>query len=107
MSSSSSSSSDTVYDCLSLEGEVIGEAPRCDGGVEGRSLVDVGDEGEAGRRKGEERGELRKEDCLYQPLESIEIVSHIPCCSARSHWSCGGAVDVTLVEMCVFSYAVR
>lgn len=80
ITSSSSSSSDTVYDCLSLDGEVIGDAPLCDGGVEGRSLVDVGEEGDAGLRKGEERGELRKEDCDHQPRESIEIVSHIPCC---------------------------
>lgn len=62
MSSSSSSSSETVYDCLSFDGDVIGDAPRCEGGVDGRSLTWVGDCGEAGLRKGEDRGELRNVD---------------------------------------------
>ncbi len=66
MMSSSSSSSETVYDCLSLEGEVIGEACDLLGGVADLSLAAVGELGEAGLRKGEERGELRddlKVDC--------------------------------------------
>ena len=55
--SSSSSCSETVYVCLSFEGEVIGEAAFRLGGVAGLSLTAVGDPGDAGRRKGEERGE--------------------------------------------------
>lgn len=64
----SSSSSDTVYECLSLEGEVIGEAPALLvlGGVLG--LFEEGDAGDAGRRKGDERGTVvvggdLNEDC--------------------------------------------
>lgn len=57
--SSSSSSSDTVYACLSLDGEVMGDAPLLFvGGVFGLPLAVVGEPGEAGRRKGEDRGEL-------------------------------------------------
>ena len=63
--SCSSSSSDTVYACLSFEGEVIGEVPLLFvGGVAGLPLMIVGEPGEAGRRNGDERGEL-KED-LYE-----------------------------------------
>jgi hypothetical protein len=58
--SSSSSCSETVYDCLSFDGEVIGDAAFRLGGVAGLSLTAVGDPGDAGRRKGEERGELRE-----------------------------------------------
>lgn len=62
-STSSSSSSDTVYACLSLDGDVIGEAPLLlVGGVAGRPPDMVGELGEAGRRNGDERGELLKVD---------------------------------------------
>lgn len=56
ISDSSSSSSDTVYECFNFEGEVIGEAAvrLVLGGVLG--LFDVGEAGEAGLRNGEERG---------------------------------------------------
>lgn len=56
--SPSSSSSETVYDCLSFDGEVMGEpATRVVlGGVLVRLLVCVGeDAGEAGLRNGEDR----------------------------------------------------
>jgi hypothetical protein len=90
-SSSTSSSSDTVYDCLSFDGEVIGDAPLCDGGVDGRSLVEVGDEGDAGLRKGEERGLFRKDDLYHQPPESIQIEIDTyhddRVCSRQSYWS--------------------
>lgn len=47
-----------MYECFSFDGEVIGDAALRLGGVAGLSLATVGDPGEAGRRKGEERGEL-------------------------------------------------
>jgi len=51
---------------LSFDGEVIGDAPlRFVGGVLGRPLTVVGELGDAGRRKGDERGELKEED-LYE-----------------------------------------
>ena len=59
--SSSSSCSETVYECFNFEGEVIGDAAFRLGGVAGRSLTAVGDPGDAGRRKGEERGELSED----------------------------------------------
>ena len=64
ISSSSSSSSETVYACLSFDGEVNGEAPLLFvGGVAGLPLLTtVGGLGEPGRRKGEERGELLNVD---------------------------------------------
>ena len=50
---------------MSLEGEVIGEAPLLFvGGVFGVRLATVGDPGEAGRRNGEDRGELKVD--LYE-----------------------------------------
>ena len=59
MISSSSSSSDTVYACLSFEGEVNGEAPLLFvGGVACLPLPVEGVLGEAGRRNGDVRGEL-------------------------------------------------
>ncbi len=49
-----------------MDGDVIGEAPlRFVGGVAGLPLTRVGELGEAGRRKGDDRGEL-KEDLLYE-----------------------------------------
>ena len=54
----SSSCSSAVKDCLSFEGEVIGEGPDLLGGVAGLPMTVVGDDGEEGRRKGEARGEL-------------------------------------------------
>lgn len=68
--SDSSSSSATLKDCFSLEGDVIGECPffpgeEC-GEVEGLPTMVVGDEGEEGRRKGDARGELKDNgDGLY------------------------------------------
>jgi hypothetical protein len=55
--SSSSSSSETVYACLSFDGDVMGEAPlRFVGGVDGRPLLTrVGELGDAGRRNGDDR----------------------------------------------------
>lgn len=60
-SSSSSSCSETVYECFSFEGEVIGDAAFRLGGVAGLSLTAVGEPGDAGRRNGEERGELSED----------------------------------------------
>lgn len=77
--SSSSSSSDTVYACLSFDGEVIGDAPlRLVGGVAGLPLLTkVGDPGEPGRRNGDDRGELLKvdlyEDCGTTSVNDSEI----------------------------------
>ena len=59
MFGSSSSSSSAVNDCFNLEGEVIGEGPFLLGGVEGLPMTVVGEEGEDGRWKGDERGELK------------------------------------------------
>lgn len=53
-----------------MDGEVIGEAPlRFVGGVFGRPETRVGDPGEAGRRKGDERGELKVD--LYDYFASV------------------------------------
>lgn len=62
--SSSSSSSETVYACFNFEGEVNGEAALLlVGGVAGLPLlVKVGEPGEAGLRKGDDRGELLNVD---------------------------------------------
>lgn len=55
-----------MKDCFSLDGDVIGEGPDLDGGVEGRPTTVVGEFGEDGRRKGELRGELSdRGDGLY------------------------------------------
>ena len=48
-----------VNDCFSFDGEVIGEGPDRDGGVDGRPITVDGELGEDGRRKGELLGELR------------------------------------------------
>ena len=62
----SSSSSSTVKDCLSFDGDVIGEGPDLLGGVDGLPMTVVGDDGEEGLRKGEVRGELNdKGEGLY------------------------------------------
>ena len=62
----SSSSSSTVKDCLSFEGEVIGEGPDLPGGVEGLPMTVDGEDGEEGRRKSEGRDELKdRGDGLY------------------------------------------
>lgn len=55
---SASSCSSAVNDCFSLEGDVIGEGPVLLGGVDGRLMTVVGEDGDEGRRKGEVRGEL-------------------------------------------------
>ncbi len=66
LGSGSSSSSSIVNDCLSFDGDVIGEGPDLLGGVEGLPMTVVGDEGEEGLRKGEARGELKdKGEGLY------------------------------------------
>lgn len=72
--SSSSSSSDTVYACLSFDGEVIGDAPlRFVGGVAGLPLLTkVGEPGEPGRRNGDDRGELLKVD-LYEDCGTTSV----------------------------------
>jgi hypothetical protein len=57
--SGSSSSSPTVNDCFSLEGEAIGEGPVLLGGVDCRPTPVAG-EGEEGRRNGDVRGELNE-----------------------------------------------
>lgn len=66
----SSLSSDAVYDCLSFEGDAIGEA-----GVEGRPITVVGELGEAGRRKGDERNDMLG----YDVVESYTL------CRCRKH----------------------
>lgn len=59
-SSSSLSCSDIVNDCLSFEGDAIGEGPVLPGGVNGLPTTVLGEPGEDGRRKGEVRGELKE-----------------------------------------------
>jgi hypothetical protein len=49
-----------VKDCLSFDGDVIGEGPVLLGGVEGLPIIVVGEPGEEGRLKGEVRGELKE-----------------------------------------------
>ena len=49
-----------MKDCLSFDGDVIGEGPVLLGGVEGLPITVVGEPGEEGRLKGEVRGELKE-----------------------------------------------
>ena len=60
----SASASAAVNDCLSFEGDVIGEGPALVGDPFGdgdeRPMTVVGEEGEEGRRKGDARGELKE-----------------------------------------------
>ena len=65
LTSTSSISSDAVKDCLSFDGDVIGDRPDLDGGVDGLPTTVVGDDGEEGQRKGEARGELNDNEGLY------------------------------------------
>ena len=66
-----------------MEGDVIGDAPRWLGGVTG-VRTGVGELGEAGRRKGEDRGEL-KDDLYEDCIISVEAVSDS--CHVRLPWS--------------------
>ena len=61
-SSSYSSPSSAVNDCLSFDGEDMGDAPDLLGGVDCLPMIVVGEDGEDGRRKGEVRGELKERD---------------------------------------------
>lgn len=85
---------------MSLDGEVIGDAPlRFVGGVLGRPLTWVGELGEAGRRKGDERGELKEED-LYEAYTITEdgliLRSNKPKAQTKREGSCG-VVEPTIL----------